>query len=125
MPLKKDGKTITQGGYSTKIVVNEKFVLKISPKLPLDKAAPLLCAGITTYSPLRHWKVGPGSKVAVMGLGGLGHMAVKLAAAMGAEVTVISSSMKKKEDALRLGAKNYVLGNEERGLSKNTIAISM
>lgn len=103
---------ITQGGYSTKVVVDENFVLRVPDNLPLDKAAPLLCAGITTYSPLRHWKVGPGSKVAVMGLGGLGHMAVKLAAAMGAEVTVISSSMKKKDDAHRLGAHNYVLGSE-------------
>lgn len=111
--LERDGKTVTQGGYSTKIVVNEKFVLNIDPKLPLDKAAPLLCAGITTYSPLRHWKVRKGSKVAVMGLGGLGHMAVKLAAAMGAEVTVLSSSMKKKEDATRLGATNYAVGGEE------------
>lgn len=114
----RDGKTVTQGGYSTKIVVNEKFVLRISPKLPLDKAAPLLCAGITTYSPLRHWKVGPQSKVAVMGLGGLGHMAVKLAAAMGAEVTVISSSMKKKEDAHRLGATNYIVGSDEENFKK-------
>lgn len=114
----RDGKTSTQGGYSTKIVVKEDFVLKISPRLPLDKAAPLLCAGITTYSPLRHWKVGPGSKVAVMGLGGLGHMAVKLAAAMGAEVTVISSSNKKKEDAHRLGATQYVLGSEDETFKK-------
>lgn len=110
--LERDGKTVTQGGYSTKIVVNEKFVLRIDPKLPLDKTAPLLCAGITTYSPLRHWKVGPGTKVAVMGLGGLGHMAVKLAAAMGAEVTVISSSDKKREDAQRLGARNYIIGKD-------------
>lgn len=111
--LERDGKTVTQGGYSTKIVVNEKFVLKVDPKIPLDKAAPLLCAGITTYSPLRHWNIGKGSKVAVMGLGGLGHMAVKLAAAMGAEVTVLSSSMKKKEDAIRLGATHYAVGGEE------------
>lgn len=109
----RDGKTLTQGGYSTQIVVNQDFVLSISPKLPLDKAAPLLCAGITTYSPLRHWNVGPGSKVAVMGLGGLGHMAVKLAAAMGAEVTVLSSSNKKKEDAHRLGATNYAATSEK------------
>ncbi|WII73488.1 NAD(P)-dependent alcohol dehydrogenase [Bdellovibrio sp. 22V] len=116
--VEKDGTTPTQGGYSQKIVVTEDFVLRISPKLPLDKAAPLLCAGITTYSPLRHWKVGPGSKVGVMGLGGLGHMAVKLAAAMGAEVTVLSSSPKKKEDAHRLGAKNYVVAADAEAMKK-------
>lgn len=112
--LERDGKTPTFGGYSQQVVVNEKFVLNIAPNLPLDKAAPLLCAGITTYSPLKHWKIGPGSKVGVMGLGGLGHMAVKLAAAMGAEVTVLSHSDKKKEDALRLGAKKFANGaNQE------------
>lgn len=116
--VEKDGVTVTQGGYSTQIVVNEDFVLKISPKLPLDKAAPLLCAGITTYSPLRHWKVGPGKKVAVMGLGGLGHMAVKLAAAMGAEVTVLSSSNKKKDDAHRLGAHSYAATSEKETFKK-------
>ncbi|UXR64716.1 NAD(P)-dependent alcohol dehydrogenase [Bdellovibrio bacteriovorus] len=116
--VEKDGVTVTQGGYSTQIVVNEDFVLKISPKLPLDKAAPLLCAGITTYSPLRHWKAGPGKKVAVMGLGGLGHMAVKLAAAMGAEVTVLSSSNKKKDDAHRLGAHNYAATSEQETFKK-------
>lgn len=114
----RDGRTLTQGGYSTQIVVNQDFVLSISPKLPLDKAAPLLCAGITTYSPLRHWNVGPDSKVAVMGLGGLGHMAVKLAAAMGAEVTVLSSSNKKKEDAHRLGAKSYAATSEQETFVK-------
>jgi uncharacterized zinc-type alcohol dehydrogenase-like protein len=113
----RDG-TVTQGGYSTKIVVQEKFVLKVDPKLPLAEAAPLLCAGITTYSPLRHWKIGKGSKVGVMGLGGLGHMAVKLAAAMGAEVTVLSSSDKKREDAKRLGATNYAVGKDESTFTK-------
>ncbi len=103
----KDGKTPTYGGYSTKVVVDEGFVLKVPDNLSLDVAAPLLCAGITTYSPLRHWKAGPGKKVAVVGLGGLGHMAVKLGAAMGAEVTVLSQSLKKKEDGLKLGAKHY------------------
>lgn len=116
--VEKDGVTVTQGGYSTQIVVNEDFVLRISPKLPLDKAAPLLCAGITTYSPLRHWNAGPGKKVAVMGLGGLGHMAVKLAAAMGAEVTVLSSSNKKKDDAHRLGAHNYAATSEKETFQK-------
>jgi len=104
----KDGKTPTYGGYSTQIVVDEKYVLKIPANLPLDKAAPLLCAGITTYSPLRHWKIKAGDKVAVVGLGGLGHMAVKIANAMGAEVTVLSTSDKKKNDALQFGAKNFV-----------------
>ncbi len=102
----KDG-TSTQGGYSQAIVTNEKFVLRIPDSLPLDKAAPLLCAGVTLWSPLRHWNVGPGSKVAIIGLGGLGHMGVKLAAALGAEVTVLSQSLKKMEDGLRLGASEY------------------
>jgi len=102
----KDG-TITQGGYSTHVVVTEDFVVRIPDALGLDEAAPLLCAGITTYSPLRRWGAGPGRKVAVIGLGGLGHMAVKLAHAMGAEVTVLSQSLKKMDDGLRLGADHY------------------
>jgi len=97
----------THGGYSGAIVVDENYVLRIPDSLALDAAAPLLCAGITTYSPLRHWKVGPGTRLGVIGLGGLGHMAVKLGAAMGAEVTVLSQSLKKMEDGLRLGAKHY------------------
>ena len=97
----------TQGGYSGSIVVDENYVLRIPDALGLDAAAPLLCAGITTYSPLRHWNVGPGSRLGVVGLGGLGHMAVKLGAAMGAEVTVLSQSLKKMEDGLRLGATHY------------------
>ncbi len=92
----KDGKTITYGGYSNKIVVDENYVLKVSDTLPLEKVAPLLCAGITTYSPLRHWKVEAGHKVGILGLGGLGHMAVKFASAFGAEVTVLSSSPSKE-----------------------------
>src|SRR5271166_2998414 len=95
----RDGRP-TQGGYSGAIVVDENYVLRIPETLPLDAAAPLLCAGITTYSPLRHWEAG-GKRVAVIGLGGLGHMAVKLAKAMGAEVTVLSQSLKKMEDGLR------------------------
>lgn len=98
---------LTQGGYAAHVVVTEDFVLKIPEGIELDAAAPLLCAGITTYSPLRHWGAGPGTKVAVVGLGGLGHMAVKLAHAMGAEVSVLSQSLKKKEDGLRLGADHY------------------
>lgn len=110
--LEKDGKTLTLGGYSTKMVVNEKFAFKMPKNLPLDKAAPLLCAGITTYSPLRHWRVKACDKVGIVGLGGLGHMAVKLAVAMGAEVTVVSSSHKKREDAISLGAKHYINTSE-------------
>ena len=102
----RDG-TITQGGYSTHVVVTEDFVVTIPEGIELDAAAPLLCAGITPYSPLRHWGAGPGKKVAVVGLGGLGHMAVKLAHAMGADVTVLSQSLKKQEDGLRLGADSY------------------
>jgi uncharacterized zinc-type alcohol dehydrogenase-like protein len=102
----RDG-TPTYGGYSTAIVVDENYVLRIPDSIPLDKAAPLLCAGITLYSPLRHWNAGPGKKVAIIGLGGLGHMGVKLAHAMGAHVTVLSQSLKKMEDGLRLGADEY------------------
>ncbi|MBA2946995.1 NAD(P)-dependent alcohol dehydrogenase [Streptomyces sp. PSKA28] len=102
----KDG-TLTHGGYSTHIVVDEDFVLRIPEGIGLDVAAPLLCAGITTYSPLRRFGAGPGKKVAVVGLGGLGHMAVKHAHAMGAEVTVLSQSLKKQDDGLRLGADHY------------------
>jgi uncharacterized zinc-type alcohol dehydrogenase-like protein len=114
--LEKDGKTSTFGGYSQKIVVDENYVLKIPDSIPLDKAAPLLCAGITTYSPLKHWKIKPGSKVGVLGLGGLGHMAVKLAAAMGAEVTVLSHSSGKQADAMRMGAKKFVVTAEKGAL---------
>ena len=97
----------TYGGYSTAIVVDENYVLRIPDSIPLDKAAPLLCAGITLFSPLKHWNAGPGKQVAVIGLGGLGHMGVKLAHAMGAHVTVLSQSLKKMEDGLRLGADEY------------------
>jgi alcohol dehydrogenase (NADP+) len=102
----RDG-TVTYGGYSDHVVVDQDFVLNIPDGIELDAAAPLLCAGITTYSPLRHWNAGPGKQVAVVGLGGLGHMAVKLAKAMGAEVTVLSQSLRKQEDGLRLGADGY------------------
>ncbi|WP_433473887.1 NAD(P)-dependent alcohol dehydrogenase [Spirillospora sp. CA-142024] len=102
----RDG-TTTQGGYSTHIVVDADFVLSVPEGIDLAAAAPLLCAGITTYSPLRRWGAGPGRKVAVVGLGGLGHMAVKIAHALGAEVTVLSQSLKKQEDGLRLGADHY------------------
>ncbi|MCM2603283.1 NAD(P)-dependent alcohol dehydrogenase [Rossellomorea marisflavi] len=97
----------TQGGYSTHIVVTEDFALHIPDGIELDAAAPLLCAGITTYSPLHHWNAGPGKKVAIVGMGGLGHMAVKIANAMGAEVTVLSQTLNKEEDGLAFGAKEY------------------
>ncbi len=102
----------TYGGYSAQIVADENYVLKIASGLPLERVAPLLCAGITTYSPLRHWNAGKKTKVGVLGLGGLGHMAVKLAAAMGAEVTVISSSKAKEDDARRLGARRFALSSD-------------
>jgi uncharacterized zinc-type alcohol dehydrogenase-like protein len=104
--------TRTRGGYSEKIVVAEHFVLKVPDALDLAGAAPLLCAGITTYSPLRHWHVGPGSKVAIVGLGGLGHMGLKLAKAMGAEVTLFSRSPGKEADARRLGADRVVISGD-------------
>ncbi|GIE36576.1 dehydrogenase [Actinoplanes italicus] len=102
----RDG-TVTQGGYSTHVVVDEDFVLRVPESIPHQAAAPLLCAGITTYSPLAHWKAGPGKRVAVVGMGGLGHMGVKLAVAMGAEVTVLSQTLSKKDDGLAFGAKHY------------------
>lgn len=102
----RDG-TVTYGGYSDHVVVDQDFVLSIPDGIALDEAAPLLCAGITTYSPLRHWNAGPGTRVAVVGLGGLGHMAVKLAHAMGADVTVLSQSLRKQADGLKLGADAY------------------
>jgi uncharacterized zinc-type alcohol dehydrogenase-like protein len=108
-----DRKTPTFGGYSKQVVVTEKFVLGISPKLDLAGAAPLLCAGITTWSPLRHWKAGPGQRVGVVGLGGLGHMAVKLAASLGCEVTMLSTSRGKEADARRLGAHEFALTSEK------------
>ncbi len=106
--LEKDGVTPTQGGYSNVIVVDENYVLRIPDSLPLDKAAPLLCAGITLYSPLMHWQAGPGKKVAIMGLGGLGHVGVKIAHALGAEVTVLSHTDKKQNDAIIMGADHFI-----------------
>jgi len=109
----KDGSGITFGGYSKQIVAHEDFVLHITDKQPLEGIAPLLCAGITTYSPLRHWKVGKGDRVGVVGLGGLGHMGVKLAVSMGAEVTMLSHSPSKEADAARLGAHKFVLTSDK------------
>src|SRR5215217_8261781 len=113
-----DKKTITKGGYSSHIVVREHFVLSVSDKLPLANVAPLLCAGITTYSPMRHWKVGKGHKVGIAGLGGLGHMAVKFAVSFGAEVTVLSTSPEKEADAKKLGAHKFVVTKNEEEVKK-------
>lgn len=126
--------TPTYGGYSKKIVVDENYVLKIPNNLPIEAVAPLLCAGITTYSPLKQWKIKANDKVAVVGLGGLGHMAVKLAAAMGAEVTVFSTSKSKEEDAYRLGATHFANSRDKNVFKKyanyfdliiNTVAVDI
>jgi alcohol dehydrogenase (NADP+) len=108
----RDG-TITYGGYSDHVVVDEDFVVTIPDGIELDVAAPLLCAGITTYSPLRHWNAGPGKHVGIVGLGGLGHMAVKLAKAMGSQVTVLSQSLRKQQDGLKLGADDYYATSDD------------
>jgi len=112
-----DGKTPTYGGYSTRIVVDEAFVLRVGAHERLEAIAPLLCAGITTYSPLRHWKVGKGHRLGVIGLGGLGHMAVKLGAAMGADVTLLSHSRAKESDAKRLGASDFLLTSDDKAMA--------
>lgn len=114
--LEQDKKTPTYGGYSKMIVADQDFVLRISDRLPLQNVAPLLCAGITTYSPLRHWKVGKGHKLAVLGLGGLGHMAVKFGVSFGAEVSMLSSSPSKQEDARKLGAHKFILTSDPEKL---------
>ena len=111
-----DEKTPTYGGYSNQMVVDENYVLRIPSSLPLAGAAPLLCAGITTYSPLKRYGVKPGDRVGVVGLGGLGHMGVKIAKAMGAEVTVFSTSPRKQEDAKRLGANNFVVSKDPEAM---------
>ncbi|MGQ3888492.1 NAD(P)-dependent alcohol dehydrogenase [Legionella sp. CNM-1927-20] len=112
--MERDGSKLTHGGYSTCIVVDENFVLHIPENLSMAEAAPLLCAGITLYSPLRHWQAGPNKKVAIVGLGGLGHMGIKLAHAMGADVSVLSHSPSKEEDAKRLGADHFYALNSEQ-----------
>lgn len=111
-----DLKTMTFGGYSNQYVIDEKYALHISEKLNLAAVAPLLCAGITTYSPLKHWKVGPGHKVGVIGLGGLGHMGIKFAVSLRAEVTVLSTSERKRDDAKRLGAHHFINTKDENQL---------
>ena len=114
----RDGKGLNFGGYSNQIVVDERFVLKVSEKIDPAAAAPLLCAGITTYSPLRHWKVGPGQKVGVVGLGGLGHMALKFAHSFGAHVVCFTTSAGKVADAKRLGADEVILSNSQEDMGK-------
>lgn len=111
-----DKKTITYGGYSDSIVVTEDFVLRVPTNLPLEAVAPLLCAGITTWSPLRHWNVGRGQKVGIVGLGGLGHMGVKFASALGAETYVITTSPNKADDAKKLGAKGIVVSKDAKAM---------
>jgi len=113
-----DRKTPTQGGYSNKIVVDENYVLRIPENIPMDRAAPLLCAGITLYSPLMHWKAGPGKKVGIIGLGGLGHIGVKIAHTLGAEVTVLSHSLKKQEEAKKMGADYFYDTSDRETLKK-------
>lgn len=113
----KDEKTPTYGGYSAQIVVDENYTLRISPDLQLANVAPLLCAGITTYSPLKHFNVREGQRVGVVGLGGLGHMGVKLAVSMGAEVTVFSTSQEKEQDARKLGAHDFVVSKDPQNLT--------
>jgi uncharacterized zinc-type alcohol dehydrogenase-like protein len=118
--LKLDRSKPTYGGYSTRITVDENYVVRIPAGLPLDRAAPLLCAGITMYSPLRHWSIKAGDKVAVVGLGGLGHVGVKIAHAMGARVTVLSHTPGKRDDALKLGADDFVATSEPGAFKANT-----
>lgn len=113
----------TFGGYSQKVVVDESFVLHLPENLDLAAAAPLLCAGITTWSPLKHWKVGPGQKVGIVGLGGLGHMGVKFAKALGAHVVVITTSVSKMEDAKRLGADEIILSSDAEQMSQNKASL--
>jgi uncharacterized zinc-type alcohol dehydrogenase-like protein len=116
--FERDGKTPTQGGYSNKIVVNDDYVLKIPNGLPLPRAAPLMCAGVTLYSPLMHWNAGPGKKVGIIGLGGLGHMGIKIAHALGAEVTVLSHSLHKQEDGRRMGADHFLATSDPMTFEK-------
>lgn len=121
----KDGQTLTQGGYSNIIVVDEDFALKIKATSDLSAVAPLLCAGITTYSPLKHWQVGPGSKVGIIGLGGLGHMAIKLAHSLGAEVTLFTTSPNKAEDAKRLGATSVVISKDAAQMEQQAESLDL
>jgi uncharacterized zinc-type alcohol dehydrogenase-like protein len=123
-PDRIDG-TTTQGGYSKHMIVREEFALNVPEGLDLSKAAPLLCAGVTTYLPLREWKVGPGSRVAVVGMGGLGHMAIKLAVGLGAEVAVISRSLEKQADARALGAEGFLVSSDFEAMGSNANAFDV
>lgn len=123
--FEQDGVTPTQGGYSNIIVVDENYVLKIPKSIPLDKAAPLLCAGITLYSPLRHWNAEAGKRVGIVGLGGLGHMGVKIARALGAHVTVLSHSEKKREDAMKMGAHEFLSTHDKATFRKNQLSFDL
>jgi alcohol dehydrogenase (NADP+) len=117
--VERDGQTRTQGGYSNRIVVDENYVLRMPDNLPMDRAAPLLCASITMYSPLKRWNAGPGKKDGIVGLGGLGHMGVKIAHALGAEVSVVSHSDNKQSQAKRMGADNfYATGSNPKSLKE-------
>lgn len=118
--LERDGKTPAQGGYSNKFVINEEYAVHVPANLDMAGVAPLLCAGITLFSPLKHWGAKAGKKVGIIGLGGLGHMGVKIAAAMGADVTVFSHSPNKKDDALRMGAKEFVVVKDKSDLAKES-----
>ena len=121
----RDG-TPTMGGYSERIVVHEDFVMRVPESIPLDKAAPLMCAGITLYSPLHHWQAGPGKKVAIIGMGGLGHMGVKIGHAMGAEITVLSQTLGKKDDGIAMGADHfYATSDKETFKIINTVSAKM
>ena len=122
--IDRDGQP-TYGGYSEKIVVDEAFVVRIPNSIPLHHAAPLLCAGITMYSPLKHWKAGPGKNVAILGFGGLGHVGVQISRALGARTTVLDISQTKREDALRLGANDYCVTTDPGALSKLSNAFDL
>jgi uncharacterized zinc-type alcohol dehydrogenase-like protein len=113
----RDGTTVAMGGYSNNFVINEDYAVHVPSNLALEGVAPLMCAGITLYSPLKHWKAGPGKKVAIMGLGGLGHMGLKFAVALGAHVTVLSHSPKKREDALAMGAHDFVVMDSDQAFT--------
>ena len=116
--IEKDGKTITQGGYSNKIIVDENYVLHMPENLKPENAAPLLCAGITLYSPLIKWNAGPGKKIGIIGLGGLGHIGVKIAHALGAEVSVLSHSHKKQKDSMKMGADYFYSSSDPKTFEK-------